>query len=93
MTPTVAVRMLRDWSVYKAGSVIPAVPRGQAAVWFRRHMAEPVDTPPAPLRSAELPESSASAPASPAPTGPAGGGGAHGGRRSAFSQGTIKRRG
>ena len=92
MTPTVAVRILRDWSVYKAGSVIPAVPRGQAAVWFRRHMAEPVDTPPAPLRSAELPESSASAPASPAPTGPAGGG-AHGGRRSAFSQGTIKRRG
>jgi hypothetical protein len=92
MTPTVAVRMLRDWSVYKAGSVIPAVPRGQAAVWFQRHMAEPVDTPPAPLRSAELPESSAPAPA-PAPSGPAGGGGAHGGRRSAFSQGTIKRRG
>jgi hypothetical protein len=89
MSQTVAVRMLRDWSVYKTGSVIPAVPRGQAAVWFSRGMAEPVDTPPAPLRSAAMPEHEAPASAL-APSGPAGGGGS---RRSAFAQGTIKRRG
>jgi hypothetical protein len=51
---TIAIRMLRDWSVYRAGDVLPEVPRGQAAVWFARAMAEPVDTPPAPLRTAEI---------------------------------------
>ena len=84
MSQTVAVRMLRDWSVYAAGSVIPEVPRGQADVWFIRGVAEPVDTPPAPLQSAAMPASA------PDPSGPAGGSGS---RRSAFSQGTIKRRG
>jgi hypothetical protein len=75
MSQTVAIRMLRDFSVYKAGQIIPAVNRGQADVWIRRKMAEPVDTPPAPPRSADMPETVPS------------------GRRSSFSQGSIKRRG
>jgi hypothetical protein len=47
MANTVKLRVLRDVLVYRAGTIIPAVPRNQAAEWIRLGLAEEVKDPPA----------------------------------------------
>jgi hypothetical protein len=45
MNNTVRLRVLRNVLVYRAGTIIPAVPRGQATEWIRQGIAQEVQEP------------------------------------------------